>query len=316
MRVLLGWVGAAVILAGALVGGVLAANATVFSASAFVRDYLASLADGHVDEVLALPGVDAKGLDERLLDERAFTGVDAEVVGDEVRAGVHRVRVAVSGGGVSGEAVLEVERIGSRFGLFPEWGFASSPVTTVQVSTTGDARFTAGGVPLATAGGRPAAFAALTPALYVFEHDSQFLEAEPVAVLATGTDAAVALDIRPNAVFTAIVADAVEADLLACTEQGILFPVGCPFGHAIENRVVSEPVWTIAEPPAVELVASERFGLWEVHGSDGVARLTVDVQSLFDGSITSLEHDVPFAASYGIAFEGTTVVLTPVGPGG
>lgn len=311
MRVVLGWVGAAVILAGVIVGGVLVANATVFSASGFVRDYLGALARGHVDEVLALPGVDSRGLDEGLLDARAYApAASAEVVGETVRGDVHEVRVAVRGGGVRGEAVLEVERIGTRFLLFPEWGFASSPVTAIAVTTTGDARFTAGDVPLAAPDGGPVVYAALTPAVYVLGHESQFLEAEPVTVLATGADAAVTLDIRPNSVFEAIVRDQVDADLAACTAQGVLFPAGCPFGHAIENRVVSEPLWTIAEPPTVTLVPSDVFGVWEVRGTDAVARLEVDVQSLFDGTVAPLTQDVPFAVAYAVAFDGTTVVLT------
>ncbi len=313
MRVVLGWVGAAVIVAGALVGGVLVANATVFSASAFVRDYLTALAIGRVDEALALPGVDAAGMDPRLLDARAHAPVDAEVVGDDERDGVHHVRVAVHDDGTTVEAVLEVERIGTRFWLFPDWGFAASPVTPVTVRTTGDARFTAGGVPLAAAGGGPVTFAALTPGRYVLFHDSQFLEAAPVTVLAAGGGVEAELDILPNAAFEAVVTEAVDRELEACTSQRVLFPVGCPFGHAIQNRVASEPRWELTEPLDVEIAPSERFGLWEVPPTTGVARLTVDVQSVFDGSVTTLEHDVSFTTGYRIGFGGTTVVLAPVG---
>ena len=314
MRVVLGWVGAAVIVAGVLLGGVLAANATVFSASAFVRDYLTALAIGRVDEALALPGVDAADLDDRMLDARAYAPVEAEVVGDEERDGVHHVRVAIDDDGATVETVLEVERIGTRFWLFPEWGFAASPVTPVTVTTTGDARFTAGGVPLAAAGGGPVTFAAITPGRYVLGHESQFLEAEPVTVLAAGGGAEVELDIRPNAEFAAIVADAVDRELEACTSQRVLFPVGCPFGYAIQNRVASEPRWTITDPLDVEVAPAERFGLWEVPATTGVARLTVDVQSVFDGSVSTLEQDVSFTTGWRIGFEGTTVVLAPAIP--
>ncbi|MBN9140317.1 MAG: hypothetical protein J0H23_05770 [Micrococcales bacterium] len=310
MRIVLGWVGAVVLLAGVLIGGVLVANATVFSASGFVRDYLGALAEGRVDEVLALPGVDVAGLDDRLLDPRAFTGVAAEVVSDEVRGQVHHVRVRVTGQ-TQGETVLEVTRVGTRFALFPEWGFAASPVTRLTVTPSGDARFTAGSLPVESWGGTPVTFAALTPALYTFGHSSRFLTADPVTVLARGGSADVALDIRPSDAFVRAVQAAVEADLTGCASQRILFPTGCPFGYAIENRVVSEPRWTIVEMPDATVAPSDRIGTWAVPGAEGVAHLSVEVQSLFDGSVSTLEEDVPFSAAYRIAFDGDAVVLAP-----
>lgn len=311
MRIVLGWVGAAAVLVGAIAGGVLVANATAFSASAFVRDYLGALAEGRVEEVLALPGVDADGLDDRLLDPRSYAGVQAEVVSDDVRADVHRVHVRLGVEGAQGEAVLQVERVGTRFGLFPEWGFAVSPVTPLTVVPSGDTRFTVGSLPLEASGGDAVTFAALTPARYTVAHASEFLSASPVTVVAAGAPREVALDIRPSEVFVAAVQEAVEADLTACTEQRILFPSGCPFGFAIENRVASEPRWTIAGMPDATVAPSDRVGTWAVPGAEGVAHLSVEVQSLFDGTISTLEKDVPFSAAYRIAFDGDRVVLDP-----
>ena len=116
---------------------------------------------------------------------------------------------------------------------------------------------------------------------------------------------------RSTSVETAV-RDAVERDLARCTEQPVLFPSGCAFGHAIANRVASEPRWSITDPPDAELAASETFGLWEVPASTGVALLTVDVQSLFDGSVSTLEQHVSFTAEYRVAFDGTAVVVEPV----
>ncbi|MFT4030777.1 MAG: hypothetical protein QM675_12970 [Protaetiibacter sp.] len=311
MRVVWGWVGAAAVLAGAIAGGVAAANATAFSASGFVRDYLAALSAGRIDEVLALPGVDAEGLDERMLDPLAITSFDWSIEDDTERAGVHRVRVRVTAGDETASAVLEIERIGTRFWLFPDWGFATSPVTALTVTTTGDARFTVGSLPLELTADAPTTFAALGPAVYTLSHRSEYLTADPVAVAATGGVASVRLDIVPDDAFLAAVQDAVESDLLACATQTVLFPTGCPFGFAIENRVVSEPGWTIIEMPRATITPSDGLGLWAVPPADGVAHLSVEVQSLFDGSISTLEQDVPFSASYRIAFDGSTVVLAP-----
>src|SRR5690606_42009039 len=124
VRIVIGWVGAMVVLAGSIVAGVAIANATEFSASAFARDYLTSLADGRVDEVLALPGVDAEGLDQRMLDPLALDTFSWELVGDTEADGVHRVTVAFTSGSTSGRATLHIERVGTRLALFPEWGFA------------------------------------------------------------------------------------------------------------------------------------------------------------------------------------------------
>ncbi len=299
-------------LAGIVLAGVAIANATVFSASAFVRDYLGALAAGRVDEVLALPGVDAEGLDERMLDPRAVQRFDWTVGADEERAGVHHVTVEFDASGTSGRAVLAVERIGTRFGLFPAWGFAASPVTPLTVTTSGDARFTAGGLPVELAGGTPTAFAVLTPGVYRLSHDSAFLTAEPVVVAATGRPASATLAIEPDAAFRAAAQRALETALEACTTQQVLFPTGCPFGYAIDNRVASVPHWTIAQMPDAVLEPADRLGLWQVRAAPGLAHLSVEVQSLFDGSVSTLEKDVPFEADYLVGFDGDAVALAPL----
>lgn len=309
MRIVLGWVGAAVVLLGSIVAGVAVANATVFSASAFAREYLDALAAGRVDEVLALPGVDANGLDPRLLDPLAVGSFDYALGDDVERDGVHTMAVSFSAGSSSAATTLRIERVGARFGLFPEWGFASSPVTALTIATTGDSRLTVGELPLQLDG--PTTFAALTPGLYRLAHSSAFLRADPVVGVATGGEASAQLDIVPNDAFLAAAQDAMAADLTACAAQQVLFPTGCPFGFAIENRVASPPIWTVTTMPTASVVSSDRLGLWAVPPADGVAHLRVEVQSLFDGSVSTLEKDVPFSAGYRVAFDGDTVLLDP-----
>lgn len=305
------WAGAVVAVALAIAGGVAIANATVFSASSFARDYLDALSSDRVEEVLALPGVDSAGLDGRLLDPLAVEGFDYELGPDVEAGGVHRIPVSFSSPTGRGEATLQIEQVGSRFWLFPEWGFAVSPVTPLTVALTGDTRVTIGELPVEVESGGPVTFAALTPGVYRLAHESRFLTSDPVVAIASGAAAEAALDIRPSDEFTEQVQAALEADLTACAEQTVLFPIRCPFGNAIENRVVSDPVWTITEMPTAAIAASDRIGIWAVTPAAGIAHLTVQVQSLFDGSISTLEKDVPFQAGYLIGFDGDEVVLDP-----
>lgn len=314
VRIVLGWVGAAVVLAGSIAAGVAIANATVFSASGFVRDYLTSLADGRVDEVLALPGVDAGDLDERMLDPLALEAFSWRIVGESVGDAdgeVHRVTVAFDAAGVEDRATLHVERIGTSFGLFPEWGFARSPVTALSVVTSGDTRITVGELPLELADGGPVQFAALTPGVYAFTHDSEFLAADEVVVAVTGDAQTVEVAVEPSGAFLAAAQRALDEALTACTTQRVLFPTGCPFGYAIQNRVASEPQWSIDRLPEARLVPDDAIGTWALTGVEGVAVLRVEVQSLFDGSVSSLEQEVPFSAAYRLGFDGDAVVLAP-----
>jgi len=312
MRIVLGWVGAAALLAGFLTAGIAVANATVFSASAFVRDYLTSLTAGRLDEVLSLPGVDARSLDERMLDPAALGPFDWHITGEVTQGDVHRVAVAFTSRGRSSHASLMVERIGSRAVLFPAWGFASAPVTPLTLSATGDNHVMVGDVPLELAGDAPATFAVLTPGVYVFSHHSEFLDATPVTVLARGGATEAELDIRPNEAFIAATRDAIADSLAECTSQHVLFPTGCPFGNTIDNRVVSEPQWTIAQPPDAVPVPADEHGLWELRDVPGVAHLSVQVQSIFDGTVTWLEKDVPFTFSADIGFIDGELALVPV----
>jgi hypothetical protein len=55
------------------------------------------------------------------------------------------------------------------------------------------------------------------------------------------------------------------------------------------------------------------FGTWFVPPADGVAHLTVEVQSLYNGQITTLDDDVSFAASYVVTIgaDDTTLSFVP-----
>jgi hypothetical protein len=106
------------------------------------------------------------------------------------------------------------------------------------------------------------------------------------------------VDLEATDAFVAKVQAAVDAALDACTTQRVLQPGGCPFGETIVNRVVTEPTWTIVDYPDVTLVPDGRVATWRMPLTAGTAHLVVDIQSIFDGSVTTYDRDVPFTVEY------------------
>ena len=305
-RAILPWLAALVIAALAGLGGVVALNATVFGAGGFVSVYLDALARGDVSDALSLPGVDARGADELLLQDGTLAGLSGiHQLSDEERGGAHWIRMAWTTPRGSGTTTFQVERIGTRFGLFPEWGFAASPLATVSLSVKNDARFTVNGVqetspaPTDTA----ADYAVLVPGSYSFGHSSTYLAATPRTVLADTVGQTLSATVLPeaNAAFVAAVTTQVHRQLDACTKQTVLFPTGCSFGQAIQNRVTGAPAWSIVKYPAVRIATGADFGTWAVPATPGTAHLTVGVTSLLDGSVSTFDQDVPFQLRASIA---------------
>ena len=308
-RAVLPWLVAlgAALLLGAI--AVVALNATLFGAGGFVRVYLDAIARADATGALEVPGVRADDLDAQLLDDDALAGLDSvEVVADvELPSGQHLVTARWTAGERSGSTEFVVERTGTRFGLFPDWGFAQSPITSMSLAVLHDPRFTVNGYAAEStlSSDDPVDYALPAPGVYVLDHESRFLEAEAVTVVAeeAGGAEAAELDIRANEAFVEQVQSEVDAHLDECAEQRVLFPSGCPLGREIENRVVSEPQWSIVDYPAVSVVATPTFGEWEVPTAFATAHLVVDVQSLFDGRITTLDEDMTVPLRYRITIE-------------
>jgi hypothetical protein len=316
MRRALPWIVAFVLAAAAGGGTVAGLNATVFGPGDFVRVYLDALARGDARSALALPGVDAAGADDLLLADDVLTGLTGlrQVSDADLGGGAHRITFAWTAPEAAGTTAFEVERVGSRLGLFPEWGFAQSPVATVALDVQHDDRFTANAIDETT--GRDAAgaveFAVMVPGSYVFGHASTFLRAADVTVVAdeVGAKLDAVIDVQASPAFASALGEEVQAHLDECASQQVLFPTGCPFGQTISNRVVTDPVWTIAAYPEVEISPGPESGTWLAGPATGTAHLVVDVQSLFDGSVSTFDEDVVFEVTYLITIDGNALTVT------
>jgi hypothetical protein len=288
----------------ACAGGVVAVNATVLGPGGFVQAYLDALARGDARSALGMPGVTVpEGADPALLvDDTLADLTDVRQIRDVEEDGIHRITVAWTSPFGERETMFAVERVGARFGLFSAWRFAATPVVVVEVTALHDERFTVNGVAARSgvAASEPVPFAVLAPGAYLFAHDSEFLTAEPVALLAAqpGVPLEVAVDVRAGERFVEQVSLEVNEHLDDCATQDVLFPSSCPLGHAIANRVVGTPAWSIVSYPEIVIEPGEEFGTWDVLPATAVAHLTVEVQSLFDGTVTTFDEDIPVEVRY------------------
>jgi hypothetical protein len=318
-RAVVAWVVVFALLVGAGAGAVLVLNATAFGAAGFVRVYLEAIARGDADGALEIPGVTvAAGLRDDFLIDDALAGVTGlrEVSVAAGTDGTEVVTFAWTTGGRESLSAFTVERTGSRLGLFPEWAFAESPIAALELTVENDDRFDLNGVAASSgAGAEPVAYAVLVPGVYRADHTSTYLEARAVdAVAATpGSPIDTTLEVLPADSLRERIATEVREHLTECAMQEVLFPTACPLGRSISNRVVSAPEWSIVEYPALDVEPGATFGTWFVPPADGVAHLTVEVQSLYNGKISTFDRDVAYAASYVVTIgaDDTTLSLVP-----
>jgi hypothetical protein len=299
-RAVVGWLVVAVLAAASGIGVVAGVNATVFGAAGFVQVYLTALARGDAGGALGMPGVTvdpaSRGdflTDAALAAPTTIRGITVEP-GDEA---VELVTVAWSRGGTDGVSTFAVERTGSRLGLFPRWAFAVSPVATLQLTVEHDARFELNGV---SASSRESdGFAVLVPGVYVIDHHSEYLRAAARTVVADrpGAQLGATLDVQPTPAFEQRVAADIHDSLTDCATQEVLFPTGCPLGHAVVDRVASAPEWSIADDLVVDVAPGPGLGTWLVPVSV-TSHLVVEVRSLFDGRVTTFDEDIPVTATY------------------
>ena len=306
-RVVLRWVAALLVLALAGVGSVALIVALGFGPGSFVTAYLEALARRDATSALALPGVGDGSGSRALLTSAALPGLAGiRVTGDEVHdGGIHRITASWTSHGAPGESTFEVERIGTRFGVFPIWGFAQSPLAQLSLTVRNARDVTVGQQPLRTPGTGAHDYAVLVPGEYRFAQRTDFVASavEPVVVDTVGQRMTASVDVEPTARFVEAVQKRVDALLQDCTTQHVLFPTGCPFGQDIADRVTSPPVWTIAHDPFVRLVGQGDDERWRIPAVPATAHLKVEVQSLYDGSMSTFDKDVPFTIQATVALD-------------
>jgi hypothetical protein len=299
---------------------VLALNLTVYSATGFVRSYLDALSRHDATTALELAGPAPAGdaSDALLVREAMGDLEDIRITGERTTPdGTHLVTAEYVVDGEPGSTVFAVARGGTLFGVFNGWRFVQSPLAVLQLTVKHGDAFTANGVDLVAGAGQDAQtlYLAFAPSAIELTHESQYLTAKPVTavLLQPGTAVPAVVDVRANEAFVAEVQRQIDDYLETCTTQHVLLPTGCPFGQTIDDRVASEPVWTMVQDPAVTLEPAGAVATWRVPNTGGVAHLVVDVQSLFDGSISTFDEDVPFSVSYDVTFIPGDILISAVG---
>ncbi|MCK6066161.1 MULTISPECIES: hypothetical protein [Microbacterium] len=310
-----------VLLIAAFAAGGVALYRELYSPTAFVLRYLDLLADGRATDARALPGVamDAEQLaaaglpatasDALLRRDTLATLTDVEVLGERVDGELTRVTVAYRAAGVEGQTTFAVVQDGWT-GVAPSWRFATSPLAVLDLTVRGSMRFDVNGFeidkrqvsadgvdadPLATL-----PLLVFSPGVYSVAVDTAISATPGVAVLADAPRATVPVDIQAHATeeFIGVVQQRMNEFLGACAAQQVLQPTGCPFGYQVRNRIVDAPAWSIVQQPEVR-VEPDGAG-WRIVPAEAVAHIDVDVRSLFDGSVRTVQEDVRFVVSGGI----------------
>jgi hypothetical protein len=312
-RVVTTWLVLSGLLIAAFTGTVLILNSTLYSAGGFAESYLAALARHDVGAALELAGpVSAAGSDQAaddLLDPRALGELDniRQLSDIDRGGGVHRVGFSYTfGSGGTHTTTFTVKYDGTRFGLFSSWRFATSPLEVLSITPKHEASFTVNGFQVASTGPSVAKnFLALTPGRYLLGHSSNYFSAVsvPVPLVKAGGSSTASVDIRANSEFTKQVQKQLNSYLKQCATQQVLLPTGCPFGKQIANQVDGLPAWSMTSYPLVQIVPGNVPGTWSVPEAPAVAHLTVRVRSLFDGSVSTVDEDVPFSVGYLITFK-------------
>jgi hypothetical protein len=303
----------------AFFGTVALFNSTIYSAHGFVSSYLDALNRHDATTARELPGVRAPtgAATDLLTDGSLGTIDDIRLTRDTAGAsGVHSVVFAYKLGTRSEVTTFEVRQTPSYLGLFSRWEFTTSPLATVSVLAANDPRFSVNETSVTTAAkaNSTQSYVVFAPGLYTFGHRSLYLTASPVNVPVTepGAVTPVRVEAEPNAVFVKEVSKELDAFYAKCATQKVLFPTACPFGKTFANRVISTPAWAIHKDPPVTIIPNG--GTWLVPSATGQAHLVVKVQSLFDGSVSTFDADVPFAVEYRVTI-GANDHLTITGLG-
>jgi hypothetical protein len=302
------WIVLAAVLVAAFIATVVTVNLTLYSAQGFVGSYLSALARHDVAGALRTPGVSSPmNASRALLRADALAELaDIRVVSDTTTpTGAHRVTMSYRVGGKDGSTTFDVRRDGSHLGLFSAWRFAVTPISALHVTVDHAASFVANGLPENPANG-DGTYLVLTPAAVTLSHTSRYLTAAPKTML-LGQPSVVTpevVQVTASSAFVAAVQKELDEHLASCVKQTVLQPTGCPMGQQIRDRVQDTPTWSMVKSPVVAIDPAAGIGNWMVPAIRGTAHLKVTVKSIFDGSISTFDQDVPFTVSYAILIAG------------
>lgn len=307
------WMALFGVLIGAFALTVIALNATIYSATGFVSSYLHALERHDLTGAMDTAGVrgSARVSSDLLVPDALGTVSDVSITSDiDQGGGIHFVRYSARVGGVDVDGEFQVLQGENRFGIFSTWSFLESPMGLLRVTPLHDSSFSVNGVDLTSAGPSVASsYQVLTPGAFTVSHTSRYLTAEPVVATVTrpGSTVPVVLDIQASSFFVKTLQQQMDDFLDECATQEVLFPTGCPFGHEVSNRVESTPKWTISKYPVVTIEPGSEPGTWIVPETQAAAHLVVDVRSLFDGTLSTFDEDVPFSVHWVMTFSGDRI---------
>ncbi len=310
------WLVALAIVVLAFAGTVLTLNLTLYSASGFVASYLDSLARHDLTGALATAGVSVPASGSRALLRPDAMGElsDIRLVSDTAAPdGSHRVVYAYRAGSVNGKSAFTVERNGTNLGLFSAWRFSISPVAVLAVTPRHAATFTANGLGLSPKAGQDVVtrYDVLAPSAFALSHDSQWLTATTKTTLVSspGSRVNASVAVRANDKFVKEAQKEIDAYLAKCVTQHVLLPTGCPMGQQITDRLQDAPTWSMVTDPVIQIVPGNEAASWTIPATSGTAHLVVTVKSIFDGTVSTFDRDVPFTVAFVVTFQADGTLL-------
>lgn len=293
-----------------------------YSPTAFVMRYLEMLSDGEAANALTLPGValteaelQANELSPEASDallRKAALGQLSDItpISESTDGDISEVTVSYKAMGNPATTTFEVARDGV-IGVAPTWRFATSPLGIVDITVLGSMEFSVNGFEIdkrqVSADGVDADPTAsipmlvFSPGIYTVSVNTAISATPGVAVLADVPLKEVPIQVQaePTPEFIETAQERVTEFLASCAEQQVLQPTGCPFGFVEQNRIVDLPTWTVVQQPVVTIKPDGAN--WRIPDTTAMAHIEVAVQSLFDGSISTLSQDIPFIVNGSIS---------------
>ena len=182
-------------------------------------------------------------------------------------------------------------------GFFATYEFVRPPSARLELSVVGDNRVVVNGTELAIARlGVPPRTSVLVPGIYEGSFESEWVSADTtrVSVNEIGSTSSMRVVVEPTPRLIDNTTEALTRFLDDCAETGVLQPVTCPFGITISDRVLGAPRWSIIDYPTVSLRLGADRVTWSLVATGGVAEVSAEVQSLFDGELETTRETLTF----------------------